>query len=418
MAFPPDLPRRLGRLLAGLRPTPRRTDLLGERRWAGGTRHGRRFNRLRRGPRSRAGSALVQALMAGLIAVIGALLLASRLFSSRFNSFSRSDILAAREAAEYGLNELQAQLNSDERGYLWVTQPNRWPVDSSSATSLASALNTCNVQALNSSGAQLTSLTPLPAAGISTPKTIRSVNGTTISYQLRPLQNAQGQRLPDSERPGFIPPALPDQDAATLRQENACGVGTANATAASNFGNLNGGSAIITVTGTVTRGSGASAKSTTFTMSRRVHVLSPAQELKFSFIILGNAYNATCKEGSITLAKCTPDTTPPIMDPPSFGSINDISRLNVLDGNICYGTAAGCSTPLELTTIGCADLDSCIVNNVDTVSGKTRKGFCKQKVKKKKRNPPSATITFSKRPQSPCRPYSGSPSSNGTHSSK
>lgn len=354
MAFPPDQQRVPHRRLSdlGWQRLMRSSPL--DRRSAGRVGWWRRRSR---------GSALVQALMAALIALIGALLLASRLFSSRFNSFSRSDTLAAREAAEFGLNELQSQLNTNQRSYLWVTKRSSW-----SSNNLLSALNTCNVQALDSSGNQLTSLPALPA-GITAPRTIRSVNGATISYQLRPTN-------------GFQPPELPDQDATTVKQEGSCGIGSANASAAANFGNLSGGSAIITVVGTVARGSGDSATSTNFTLSRRVHVLSPAQELKFSFIILGNAYSATCTDGKTTLSKCTPDPTP--ISPSSFGAISDVSRLNVLDGNICYGTPSDCSTPLELTVIGCADLDSCIVNNVDTVSGKTRNGFCTQKVKKTK----------------------------------
>ena len=218
MAFPPDLPRLLGRRLS---------------RW--------------RRRRSR-GSALVQALMAALIALIGALLLASRLFSSRFNSFSRSDTLAAREAAEFGLNELQARLNTDQQGYLWVTKRSSW-----GANGLLSALNTCNVQALDNNGDQLTALPALPA-GITTPRTIRTDADTTITYQLT----------------AFEPPSLPDNQTATVNQAGFCG--EVNGTAAANFGNLNGGSALITVTGTVTRGG----NQTQFRLSRRPHVMASA----------------------------------------------------------------------------------------------------------------------------------------------
>lgn len=352
MAFPPDLQRRPGRLLGWLRQRgqPRRKQLRRHRsRWQQGRSPGRR----------NLGSALVQALMAGLIAVIGALLLASRLFSSRYNSGTRSDLNAAREAAESGLNELQAQLNTNRYGYLWVT---RSSVDASGNVIWASVtpqdLTACDVSALDLSGNQLTSLPSAPA-GVGSPKEIRNAAGTRITYQLS----------------GFEPPSYPGATPA-----GAC---NSNSTAAAKFGNLNGGSAIIRVVGSVTRGSGASAKTTNVTLSRRVHVLSPAQELKFSFIILGNAYNATCVDGKTKVPNCTPDTSP--ISPSSFGAITDISRLNVLDGNICYGTPSDCSSPLELTVIGCADLDSCIVNNVDTVSGKTRNGFCTQKVKKKKK---------------------------------
>lgn len=278
--------------------------------------------------------------MAALIALIGALLLASRLFSSRFNSFSRNDTLAAREAAEFGLNELQAQLNSDQYGYLWVTRRNSW-----GSNTLLTALNTCNVQALDSSGNQLTALPALPA-GITSPRTIRSDADTTITYQLT----------------AFEPPSLPDNETATVNQVEFCG--NNNATSAANFGNLNGGSALITVTGTVTRGG----NQTQFRLSRRPHVVTPASQLAFSFIVLGNAYKTSTE---------------------TFGASADITQLLSADGNICYGTIndTTCFTtpPKPKTVIGCFDLGSCLINNVD-LDSRTRSKYCADvKAKKKKK---------------------------------
>lgn len=288
------------------------------------------------------GTALVQALMAGLIAIIAAFLLASRLLASRFNSFSRSDTLAAREAAEYGLNELQAQLNSDLYGYLWVTKRNNW-----SSVSRA-ALTACQVSSLDTSGNEVSILPALPD-GISSPKTIKTGTDATITYQLT----------------SFAPPSLPDSDAATQNQADFCG--SSNSASAANFGNLNGGSALITVTGTVTRGS----NQTQFRLSRRPHVVSPARQLAFSFIILGDAYNDTVNKET-------------------FGAANDIAKLNYFDGNICYGkiTDTTCFTnpALPKTVIGCYDLGSCLVNNIDVVDAKLRSKYCADvKAKKKKK---------------------------------
>lgn len=366
MAFPPDLQRRFGRLLRGL-ISPQR-NATGQacrhqqgRRAGGSSRRGRAGrpwppSRLIGGrePHSR-GSALVQALMAGLIAVIGTLLLASRLFSSRFNNFSRSDTLAAREAAEYGINELQAQLNTDLYGYLWVTKRDNW------STVSLNALDTCNVEVLNSSGSSVADLPSLPA-GITSAKTIKTDANATLSYQLT----------------AFEPPRLQDNSASTAAQEGTCGAG--NAAAASNFGNLNGGSAIISVRGTIARGG----RTSSFTLRRTVHVASPAENLKYSFVILGNSYNSTCTPAS-DFYKCTPDPSP--ISPTTVGLNSDIAKLNVLDGNICYGTASGCSpsNPPEPTVIGCVDLDACIVNNVDTVQSKIRSSYCTQTVKVKKK---------------------------------
>lgn len=349
----PDQHSLLNRLLGGLGQRsgdrPRRSNRNGtgrwpsERRWApipGAGRRGRGVLACWGQRASTLGSALVQALLVGLIALIGALLLASRLFSSRFNSFSRSDTLAAREAAEYGLNELQAQLNSDLYGYLWVTKRNNW------STVSRSALTSCQVSVLDPSGNEVTNLPTLPA-GVTIPKTIRTDSDATITYQLT----------------SFDPPSLPDNATDTQNQAEFCG--NNNSTSAANFGNLNGGSALVTVTGTVTRGN----TQTQFKLSRRPHVLSPARQLAFSFIILGDAYNDTINNET-------------------FGASADIAKLNYFDGNICYGkiTDTTCFTtpPPPKTTIGCYDLGSCLINNIDIVDTKLRSKYCADVKAKKK----------------------------------
>lgn len=330
MAFPPDLPRVLKRLLRWRHSASRRRPGPG---WSAG-------GAPRSTPRQHhRGSALVPALMAGLVALIGSLLLASRLFSSRFNSFSRSDSLAAREAAEYGLNELQAQLNTDQRGYLWVTKRASW------GSLTRDHLNTCQVSALDAGGSEATTLPALPA-GVTSPRTIRTDADATISYELTQ----------------FEPPQLPDTDQTTLNQVEFCG--ESNGSAATNFGNLNGGSALITVTGTVRRGD----KTTSFRLSRRPHVVTPARQLAFSFIILGNAYKTSTE---------------------TFGAASDITQLLSADGNICYGkisnTTCFTNPPLPKTTIGCFDLGSCLINNVD-LDSRTRSKYCADvKAKKKKK---------------------------------
>jgi len=310
-------------------------------------------------PRIR-GSALVQALIAGLIAVIGALLLASRLFSSRVSSFSRSDNLAAREAAEFGINELQAQLNTNQRGYLWVTRRDNW-----SAAGLLTSLNACNVTVQDASGNPATSLPALPE-GVSSAKTISNVGGTTISYQLS----------------AFEPPSLPDNGTTTTAQAAFC----SNATAAANFGNLRGGSALITVQGTVTRGG----RSSSFRMTRRSHVASTTEQPAFSFMILGDAYkdNAT---GEV------------------FGVSSDVATLNYLDGNICYGqlkdTTCFTTSPLPKTIIGCRDLGSCQINNVFNNNLKDKLSKLCQDVKPKKKKKAGFTCNdFQQAPVLPAAP--------------
>lgn len=348
MAFPPDLQRALNRLLRWARSaSPRHSG----RGWAGG-RSGRWAGER---PRDR-GSALVPALMAGLVALIGALLLTSRLFSSRFNSFSRSDTLAAREAAEFGLNELQSRLNTDQRAYLWVTKRANW----SSVT--RNDLTSCQVSSLDASGNEATTL-PGPPDGVSSPRTIQTGADTSISYQLT----------------GFEPPALPDNEATTRNQADFCS--QSNTAAAANFGNLNGGSALITVTGTITRGSGMNAKTSNFQLRRTIHVAAPGSRLAYSFMILGNAYEDKDKVDPVS--------------PASFrNKSEDIALLNRLDGNICYPTSqeialgqvpTSCFNPERpKTIIGCQDLAACLINNVENLTPKKQLENCGVKVGKKK----------------------------------
>lgn len=205
------------------------------------------------------GSALVQALMILSVAVIAALALSTRLLAARGGSFSRSDTLAAREAAEYGLNEIQSQLNTSQFGYLWVTKwdsaNNRWR----SVTS--TDLTNCSLSARDSSGNVIAN--PGLPAGVTSTKTIRNDSGVTVQYRVT----------------NFEPPNLPDNNTATKDQAAYCNP----VTAAANFGNLNGGSARITVEGIVTRGSGANAVTSRFRLRRQSHVQPPSASRPLNF---------------------------------------------------------------------------------------------------------------------------------------
>lgn len=320
----------------------RRRASIGSGRSAGRRHPGRRGRR-----RQSLGSALVQALMAGLIAVIAAFLLASRLMASRFGNFSRSDVQSAREAAEFGLNEIQARLNSNQFGYLWVTKfrdssGNQFK-DASGNLSWgnvsASDLSDCGMVALNSSGA---SITPGIPAGVASERVITDSSGGRLAYQVT----------------DFTPPALPDSLDTTTAQSDFC----TTAAVAREFGNLNGGSALITVTGTLTRNGVKSS----FKLRRRTHVLSPSGELKYSFMILGDATPRYTDADNNTIA--------------AFGASGDIAQLNRGDGDICYGTISNttCATtpPLPRTIIGCFDLESCLVNNVTSLSTKEQLANC------------------------------------------
>ncbi|MFM7311857.1 MAG: hypothetical protein ACKO0M_01605 [Cyanobium sp.] len=298
-------------------PSARRGGSLGPRRRAG------RASLLASPLRPGQGSALVQALIVVSVAVIAGLALASKLSSSRYGSITASDTLAAREAAEYGLNEIQAQLNTNPYGYLWVTNWNKWTATGANQLT-STSLSDCNLSALDSNQAIITPAVP---AGVTSAKTIRNSNGATVTYQVT----------------NFTPPALPDSSSTTAAQSGYC----SSAAAAANFGNLNGGAAVIEVRGTVDRGSGTVAS---FRLRRTTHVLPPLgiRPLGYSLLILGDA-----------------NTT-------DNGSTNsNISEITYFDGNICYVQPDGSipsncitanPTPV-LATIGCYNLRSCLINN-------------------------------------------------------
>ena len=277
------------------------------------------------------GSTLVQTMLVVVAALAGALLLASRMMASRFASVSRSDTLSAREAAEYGLNELQSQLNSKEYGYLWVTNRASWgSVD-------VATLKSCRIPAFNASGNEMSDGTPPRlTAGVTADRDIRNNAAGKVSYRLVE----------------FTPPRLPDNSATTLAQSDFCGSGNAGA---ANFGNLSGGSALITVEGKVERDGTTS----TFRMRRSSHVRNPITEMAYSFIILGDAYESSAG---------------------TFGAKADITRLLAADGNICYGNLGDstCFTnPAKpKTIIGCFELASCLINNVDFIDAKQRATYC------------------------------------------
>lgn len=298
------------------------------------------------------GSTLVQTMVIVMVALLGGLFLSSRMMASRSGAFTRSDSLAAREAAEYGLNELQAVLNTNLYSYLWITKQSNW--SGSNAVTL-NDLNTCKVPAIDNAGQLLTALPSLPAS--ITESTSTTVDGREIS------NNSSG-RL-SYQLISYTVPRLPSNNPTTtqLGQEDVCG--TNNLASANKFGNLNGGSAVILVRGKVSR----NGRESTFTLSRSVHVAPPSQLLSYSFIILGDAYDT--KGSSIPIS------------PTTWGNSSDITKLGPLDGNICYGTygaSPACSlnaqAAINVATIGCFDLDACLVNNVDTVSTKQRDAFC------------------------------------------
>ena len=141
----------------------------------------------------------------------------------------------------------------------------------------------------------------------------------------------------------YIAPSLPPG------QTNVGNGACSDSTIGAKFGNIKGGSATLTVTGTVTRGGSQIAS---YTLRRAVHVKWPSDSLANPMLFLGLG-----------------------------------SKLNYLDGNMCNSTNTSVTScaGLPRTTIGCVSLDDCLVVNVDSVPTKTRASYCADKKVKKYR---------------------------------
>jgi len=181
------------------------------------------------GPSSSSDGLVVQAvLVMALVTTIGVLVIASRVAGSRQSASSGSMSLAARQAAEYGYAEILAEMNRDPKSYLWVTNFSQW--------------NSVSAQDLIDCGVAL----PPAAAPVSDPIPAATANQTL------PNSPSLSYRLTNYQAPANIN-SLP-----------------AGAPACTNkFGNLVGGTAELTIVGTMNRGSG---DTSTFTIKRTVSV--------------------------------------------------------------------------------------------------------------------------------------------------
>ena len=170
---------------------------------------------------------VVQAvLLMALVSTIGVLIFAVRVAGSRQASASASMSQAARQAAEYGYAEILAEMNRNPKSYLWVLNSSNWNNVSTQD------LKTCGV----ASSAD-PSNNPIPA--------LTSNQSLSRSAEL-------SYRLTNYEAPRnlYTPSSGPD----------VC---------KTKFGNLLGGTGIITIVGTANRDSG---DTSTYTLKRTVSV--------------------------------------------------------------------------------------------------------------------------------------------------
>jgi len=185
-----------------------------------------RFPRISPGPGPSNEGLVVQAvLLMALVTTIGIFVIAARVAGSRLASTAASLSMEARQAAEFGYSEILADINRDSKSYLWVTKwnGNNW------ASVTADDLSTCGIASTSDS-------LNTPVAGVSEPQFLPG--STELSYQLI-----------EYKEPGFIEGSNPT---------GKCPM----------FGNLIGGTAEITILGTINRGGSVS----TYTLKRTVSV--------------------------------------------------------------------------------------------------------------------------------------------------
>ena len=180
------------------------------------------------GPSSSNEGLVVQAvLLMALVTTIGIFVTAARVAGSRQSAASSSLSLAARQAAEFGYAEIMAEINRDPKSYLWVTKFGEW--------------NNVTAQDLSDCGVA-SSADPVsdPISGSGSNQTLP--NSPELSYRLTDYRVPTNLTSPPSSAP---------------------------AVCSSKFGNLIGGTAEITIVGTVDRGGG---DTSTYTLKRTISV--------------------------------------------------------------------------------------------------------------------------------------------------
>jgi hypothetical protein len=176
---------------------------------------------------------VVQAvLLTVMVTTIGLLAVASRVASSRQGAAASSLAAAARQAAEFGFSEIVAEMNRDAKAYLWVTPYANWQ-SVSDADLQACGIHTSTAPAAN----------PIPGASNGATPSVSLPGSSELSYELT----------------GYQAP----------RSVDSTSTSTSTSLCATDFGNLRGGTATLTVVGRAQRPSG---DQTSFTLRRSVSV--------------------------------------------------------------------------------------------------------------------------------------------------
>jgi hypothetical protein len=231
-----------------------------------GSRHRRRIAPQGAGtPRAAESGLIVQAvLVMVLVATFGLLAIINRVTASRQAAAAGSLAAAARQAAEVGYSEIMTEMNRDSKSYLWITKFNQWDTVSQAD------LNACSVGSFAAP-----SVNPIAGIGayVDIGTALNAATGATLELPISLSYRLVDYRVPDNLAP---PPSDPD---------------------CSKFGNLFGGTSLITIEGTARRGNG---EVTRFTLKRTISVArAPAM---FNNPLLFTPLNRSGASAAITAA--------------------------------------------------------------------------------------------------------------------
>jgi hypothetical protein len=238
---------------------------------------------LRKRQQRQAGMALPMAVITALLVIVGVGIVGTRSLSAWIAQIGQSQNRDARDAAEYGFNQLMARLNQPQNSFLLVTRGNQW----GSVT-----------------------YNELGACGVGVPDSA-SVTGNTVKGWLG-AQNATV--VPNSNN--SLAWKLTNFTAPELPPGTNQAIGVCTSAIAGKFGNFSGGSAFITIIGESRRADGSVAA--TYTLKRAVSVIPPEGDAIGNPILLMSTgsklygLNGNICQGPPNANSCTTPTKLPL----------------------------------------------------------------------------------------------------------
>jgi hypothetical protein len=226
--------------------------------------------------RREAGYAMPVALITALLVIVGVAIVGTRSLTSWLGQTGESQHRAARDAAEFGFNELMGQLNAPENSFLLVTRGSQW------GSITYNDLGACGVG--------------VPDANSVSGNAIKGLLGARNATPIADSNNSLRWRLDNFEAPR-LPPG-------TNQAQGVC-----TSEIAAKFGNLSGGSAQVRIIGEALKPDGSVAAK--YILERAVSVIPPEDDAIGNPILLMSTgselfgLNGNICQGSPSDTSCT-----------------------------------------------------------------------------------------------------------------